>query len=195
MKIPLGYQITEYDCVPTTFINALKYLFKRDEILPEIIKNIYMYSLDTYNRAGKLGGNGTSYFSVKLISNWLNEFSKCHNLKLKCETLECNEINLNNNGKILRCINNNGVAAVKVYFGYPDIYHYVLLTSIDDNYVYVFDPYYRKRNFKNKKIEIIVDTPELFNRKINKSLFAEKEKNFYAMGLLEDRECTLLYRL
>lgn len=195
MKTPLGYQITEYDCVPTTFINALKYLLQRDEIFPEIIRNIYMYSLDTYNRKGKLGGNGTSYFAVELISNWLNEFSKSHNLKIKCRTLEREAINLKADSKIYECLNNNGVAAVKVYFDYPNIYHYVLLTSIDDDYVYVFDPYYRKRNFKDKEVEIIIDKSEIYNRRISKSRFEKEEEIFYAMSFMKDRECTLLYRI
>ncbi|AJA47990.1 peptidase [Clostridium pasteurianum DSM 525 = ATCC 6013] len=194
MKTPLGYQSTEYDCVPTTFINALKYLFERHEIFPEIIKNIYMYSLDTYNKNGKLGGNGTSYFAVELISNCINEFSKSHNLKIKCETLKNKEINLKTNSKVYKCLNNNGVAAVKVYFD-SNIYHYVLLTSIDDDYVYVFDPYYRKRNFKDKEIKIIMDKSELYNRKISKSRFTEEQEKFYAMSLMEDRECTLIYKL
>lgn len=194
MKTPLGYQITEYDCVPTTFINALKYLFERDEIFPEVIKNIYIYSLDTYNKNGKSGGNGTSYFAVKLISNWLNEFSKSHNLKIECQTLESKEINLEADSKIYECLKNNGVAAAKVYFD-PNIYHYVLITSIDNDYVYVFDPYYRKRNFKDKEIEIIVDKSEIYNRRIRKSRFTEKEEKFYAMGFVEKRECTLLNKL
>ena len=32
MKIPLRYQISEYDCGPTSMLNAVSYLFEREEI-------------------------------------------------------------------------------------------------------------------------------------------------------------------
>jgi len=46
MKNQLCYQTSEYDCGPTTLINAFRYLFEREEIMPEIIKTIYLYTLD-----------------------------------------------------------------------------------------------------------------------------------------------------
>ena len=36
MKVPLRYQNTEYDCGTTTFINALAYLYDREEIPVEL---------------------------------------------------------------------------------------------------------------------------------------------------------------
>ena len=35
MKVPLRYQMTEYDCGPTSLLNAVSYLFEREEIPPE----------------------------------------------------------------------------------------------------------------------------------------------------------------
>lgn len=35
MKNPLHYQLSEYDCGPTSMMNALAYLFEREEIPPE----------------------------------------------------------------------------------------------------------------------------------------------------------------
>ena len=32
MKSPLRYQVTQYDCGPTTMTNAILYLFEREEI-------------------------------------------------------------------------------------------------------------------------------------------------------------------
>ena len=46
MKSPLRYQFSEYDCGPTTMLNAVSYLFEREEIPPEIIRNVMLYSLD-----------------------------------------------------------------------------------------------------------------------------------------------------
>lgn len=38
MKVPLRFQNTEYDCGTTTYINALAYLFNREEIPIQLIK-------------------------------------------------------------------------------------------------------------------------------------------------------------
>ena len=43
MKNPLRYQNTEYDCGPTTFTNALAFLYDREEIPIELLKAIYKY--------------------------------------------------------------------------------------------------------------------------------------------------------
>ena len=42
MKNPLHYQLTEYDCGPTSLLNAVNYLFEREEIPPEIVRNIML---------------------------------------------------------------------------------------------------------------------------------------------------------
>ena len=34
MKNPLRYQMTEYDCGPTSMLNAMSYLFPREAIPP-----------------------------------------------------------------------------------------------------------------------------------------------------------------
>lgn len=60
MKIPLKYQSSEYDCVPTTFLNALNFLFERKDIPPGVINAIMLYSLDTFNRKGEAGKGGTT---------------------------------------------------------------------------------------------------------------------------------------
>ena len=36
MDNPLRYQMTEYACGPTSMLNAVSYLFQREEIPPEI---------------------------------------------------------------------------------------------------------------------------------------------------------------
>ena len=53
MKNPLQYQISEYDCGPTSLLNALSYLFDREEIAPEVIRNILLYCLDCYSADGR----------------------------------------------------------------------------------------------------------------------------------------------
>ena len=60
MKNLLNYQSSEYDCGPVSLINALRYLYEREEILPDIIKFIMLYCMDTYSEAGEPCKHGTS---------------------------------------------------------------------------------------------------------------------------------------
>ncbi|MBQ6582659.1 MAG: hypothetical protein IJH77_02400 [Mogibacterium sp.] len=76
MKNPLRYQISEYDCGPTSLLNAISYLFEREEISPVIIRNIMLYCLDEYNVEGIMGKKGTSGAAMQYLSYWLNGFGK-----------------------------------------------------------------------------------------------------------------------
>ena len=49
MKNPLHYQLSEYDCGPTSMMNALAYLFEREEIPPEAVRNTMLYCLGAVN--------------------------------------------------------------------------------------------------------------------------------------------------
>ena len=40
MKNPLHYQFSEYDCGPTSMQNAISFLFEREEIPPEVLRNV-----------------------------------------------------------------------------------------------------------------------------------------------------------
>ena len=46
MKVPLRYQNTEYDCGTTSFVNALAYLYDREDVPVELLKAIYKFTLD-----------------------------------------------------------------------------------------------------------------------------------------------------
>ncbi|NOW91073.1 MULTISPECIES: hypothetical protein [Clostridium] len=188
MKTPLGYQCTELDCVPTTITNGIRYLFNRNEIHPEVVKIINLYSLDTKDKNGKVGGKGTSLYSIQLISNSLNQIS---DFQLKCELLLKDEVKLDT---ISNCIEDNGVVAVRVYYG-DSLYHYILVTNIDEKNVYVFDPYYRKKKYEDQEIELIENESVKYNRKIAKERFASEELKIFAMSKVEERECILMGKI
>ena len=42
MKQPLRYQITEYDCGPTSLLNAVSFLFGREDIPPELVRLLHV---------------------------------------------------------------------------------------------------------------------------------------------------------
>ena len=73
MKNPLHYQLSEYDCGPTTMLNAISFLFEREEISPVVIRNVMLYCLDSYNGEGIMGKSGTSSAAMILKIKDLGE--------------------------------------------------------------------------------------------------------------------------
>ena len=71
MKTPLHDQISEYDCGPTSMLNAMSFLFSREELPPEILRNTMLYCLDCYGKEGHPGKSGTSCMAMMFLSNWL----------------------------------------------------------------------------------------------------------------------------
>lgn len=178
-KTPLDYQITEYDCGTTTLFNALRYLFKRDEISPEVYKFIMQYTLDNTNSSGEIGKGGTSIYSLNFISEWLNINSANKGMKMTCENLKKDEISMYN-PKLEEKIKKGAVAILRIYQEYE---HYCLLTKLDKEYAYVFDPYYLNINYydNDDDVEIIKNKPFEFNRKVRRERMEEKTKKDFAL--------------
>jgi hypothetical protein len=190
MKNPLSYQATEYDCGPTSIRNGISYLFNREEIPPDIIKAIMMYCLDGYNKKGEAGKKGTSAMAVVFLSSWFNQFGKMKRFPISSEVLDTEDIYISRDSKIAECLQQGGAAVVGVMLG---CWHYVLLTDIDDEYVYLFDPYYRKNPFREDGVDIITDSPTKMNRRVKHSIMNSLGKANYSMGAIENRECMLIY--
>ena len=91
MKNLLNYQSSEYDCGPVSLTNAIRYLFDREVIYPDIIKYIMLYCLDSYNENGEIGKRGTSASAMLFLSNWLNQFGQVKNFPVACEFLSGEE--------------------------------------------------------------------------------------------------------
>ena len=190
MKNPLHYQTTEYDCGPTTMLNAINFLFHRKDIAPEVVRNIMLYSLDSYNKKGEAHKNGTTGMAMLFLSNWLNQFGKVKKWPIHCEVMNGNEVRINQNSRIAECLGQGGTVVAKVMLG---VWHYVLITGIDSEYIYVFDPYYRVKPFNRKGIDIISDAPTRMNRRIRHDIMNSEGKGDYALGKEDGRECVLLY--
>ena len=93
MKNPLHYQMTEYDCGPTSMLNAISYLFHREEIPPEIVRNIMLYCLDCFGPDGASGKCGTSCMAMMFLSNWLSGFGQAGHLPVSSQYLSGREVN------------------------------------------------------------------------------------------------------
>lgn len=165
-KTPLEYQITDYDCGTTTLLNAIRFLFYRSEISPEIYKFISHHTLDICNTNGEIGKGGTSTQALDFLSNWLNQNSIKQRMPILCTKLINNDVSIYN--KFLEeKIYNGAVAILRVH---QECEHYCLLTSLDSNFAYIFDPYYLEKGTydDDNLVEMIFDKPFEYNRKIKK---------------------------
>lgn len=191
-KTPLDYQITEYDCGTTTLLNALRYLFKRREISPEIYKYIMQYTLDQSNAFGEIGKGGTSVYALEFLCRWLNENAKNKGMNILTNSINKEEISIYNK-KLEYKINKGAVAILRLY---QDVEHYCLLTKIDDEYAYLFDPYYLNINYydKDNEIEIIKDKPFEYNRKVKKERLEKYTTNDFALVRGENSEMIIIER-
>lgn len=190
MKVPLRFQITEFDCGTVALTNAISYLFERKEIPAELIKEISSYTLDCYDEKGNLGGFGTSREAVEFLCKWITNFSKARDFDIKCTYHEKEEVTID---LIRKCIENKGVVYLRTY---QDCEHYVIITDIDDDSVYIFDSYYLEEDYYDdeKMVEIIFDQPFNYNRIVNlKRLDTQTTKDF-ALGPINRRECVCIYR-
>lgn len=173
MKNPLNYQISEYDCGPTSFYNILSFLMTREEILPIYIKKIMKYSMTK----GCGGIDGTSTDSIRFLCNYFSNFS--FPLKFNYAT------NLSKDD-IYLCLDNAGCVLCRTQIdGYP---HYVIITLYDNVYFYIWDPYY-KNNVVDSCIKLDLSHPFKYNRVVFKDRVFSKSNYDYACG----KSCEFVY--
>lgn len=190
MKTPLRYQITEFDCGSVSLINCITFLFERNEIPAELVKAISSYTLDCYDEHGNLGAKGTSREAVKYLTKWIATFSESKDFGISCKYLDGKKVTVN---QIKQCIKNGGCINWRTY---QTCEHYVTITGIDKDYVYVFDPYYMEGDFydSKKQIAIFADRKFDYNRKVKMERFLSEKRQDFALGPVEKREVVLINR-
>lgn len=190
MKTPLGYQSTEFDCGPTTLINAISYLFKREDIPPDVVKHIMLYTLDAYNVKGEFGKSGTSQMAMQFLCSWLNQFGKVKKFPIHGEVLAGREVTLSQTSRITVALQQGGAVVVRLRNAG---WHYVLFTGVEDNNVLLFDPYYRKKPYGVTGVDIITDAPFSHNRRVFFEILNDEDLGLYNMGPAESREAIILF--
>lgn len=187
MKIPLRYQNTEYDCGTTTFVNALAYLYDREDIPVELLKKIYKLTLDVKDSEGIIGKGGTSRSHAELLSKYFVEYANQNdNFDLECEILTSDKINI----EYMK--NNLNRKSVIIARCWQDGEHYVLITKIDDIFAYIFDPYYLEEDYYTQDSDVAIVLHETFshNRLVKiERLFDESKKDF---SLLEKKNRSVI---
>lgn len=193
MHNPLRYQISSYDCGPTSLLNAISYLFPREEIPAEIIRNIMLYSLDCYGPGGTPGKAGTSRMAMRFLANWLDGFGKATPLPLSSRYLSGQAVRLSQESLINDALYRGGAAVVRLFY---DVEHYVLLTGVRDDKVLMFDPWYLPGNDQQMsaaQVEVTLSHEDAYNRIVPRELFNREVKELYALGPVDTREAVLLF--
>lgn len=190
MKTPLRYQITEYDCGPTSLLNGLSFLFEREEIPPEVVRNIMLFCLDSYGADGISGKSGTSHAAMQFLSHWLDGFGETGRLPLASMYLSGQDVNLGQNGRLRDALSRGGAAVVRVDL---EGWHYILLTGIEEDKVYAFDPYRTIDAGLTADAAPAEGHPERYNRILEVGLLERQEMFPYAFGPIEEREAVLLF--
>lgn len=194
MQVPLHYQVSEYDCVPTTLINAVSLLFHRREIPPMVIRHIFLYCLDTVGKDSRFGVGGTSKYAVRLVGNWLNAY-KMKRFSVRTQFLEQGEVDFGLNGRVAQCLGREGVVLCNMLLT-PKEEHYVLVMGMDDQWIYCFDPYRRQaiRGMKGNARIMVSETGRSPNLKINREWFLQNAPGRFCLGPVGIREALLVWR-
>lgn len=193
MKVPFRFQASEYDCVPTTLLNALNYLCARGAIPPLAIQRIFMYCLDTVTSQQGLG-HGTSEYAVQLFAHWLNEYqTKAKDFRIRARYISGKEVHLSQNNLIAQTLNDHGAVALRVKSTGRQ-WHYILCLRLDSELLYAFDPYPKQAN-KNKRNYRFEKWPgeQEYNLVIRREwLDTQSNNNPYQLGSYSEREALLL---
>ena len=171
-------------------MNAIAYLFEREEIPPEAIRNTMLYCLACHSKEGIPGKRGTSRAAMMFLSNWLNEYGELGIMSVSSEYLSGRSVYISEESRINHALNHGGVAVVRLYL---DEEHYVLMTGVENGNILLFDPYYWDESYEQKDILIDKDHPRAYNRIVPFKYFNQENKEIYSLGPLEEREAVLIY--
>lgn len=140
----------------------------------------------------KLEKVGTSVYAMKFLSDWLNENASKKGMNIKCTYIDKENVSIYN--KEIDKINDGAVAILRVY---QDVEHYCLLTKIDNEFAYLFDPYYLNINYydKDDEVEIIKDRPFEFNRKVKKERIENENNKDFSLVKGENSEMIIIEKI
>ena len=190
MKTPLHYQMTEYDCGPISMMNAIIFLFDREQIPPDLIRNIMLYCLDGYGAEGAPGRSGTTRAAMMFLSNFLGSFGRTGQLDLSARYLSGSCVRVSQNSAITDCLRRGGAVVVRLYL--LDDPHYILLTGVQGEKLCAFDPYLPEEPLPEKDIvmtdlavAVLVDLLGVGSVQVSEDL-ALHDAGLFGLGADED---------
>lgn len=195
MKSPLRYQVTEADCGKTSFVNALMYLYEREEIPPQVVDYVTRVTGDC-----NLGVNGymrgTSAHSLAFMAAWCNDYLVKSGFPIRCQALSGDEVIAKDGSPLIEGLKTGAVAVCGCLVG---VDHYVLMVGLEGNDVLVFDPYYEPwppKTFKvpERGVTWVGDKPFSHNRIISREVLNDPESTGYSLFAVSGRDAVLIWR-
>jgi hypothetical protein len=198
-NVTFRQQVSEYDCVPTSLVNALSYLFHRRDIPPFVIQRVYKDCLD-----GE-AARGTTSRAIQELGFWLSCYreKRFKAFAIESKFISGKQVHFRRNSRIIRCLDSQGVALLCVHSS-RNSWHYILCLQSEGGWLHCFDPKpHTKRFIKNDAVQFIATADQ---QKPNARIrFDWLEKEFdqaqhpderkYVLGDIDDRECLLLNRI
>lgn len=191
MKSPLMYQMTERDCGVVSVYNAISFLFDRDEMPLEFLNIMASYSIGCYDEEGNLSNKEFCDNILFFASSWIEDYAKEKHISLRTKHLLGRDVNLL---EIRNCLLAGGSVSLKTKLNNKN--HFVTITKMDNNFIYIFDPYYKTTESYSSQlgIEVILDKPFYYNRKVKIENFIQEKSGELMLGDEDNREAVLFYR-
>lgn len=144
---PFRYQLTDYDCVPTAFLNGIAALFERREIPPTVVQRVYLYTLDTLT-PGQIQGRGTTRPAIEHICAWLESKKEgSFDIRARCKggrgaTRAMREIRTlveQGDPKLAKKVGDGACVLLRICTNANE-WHFVTVIAVDAEGVLAFDP-------------------------------------------------------
>ena len=184
MKNMLAYQTAGNTCAPATFANALRFLFAREEIPAELLRDIYIRGLDEWGPEGEYGLGGTSPNAVAAMSAAVNAYARAAGYPISSEFLRGEDASVLPGSRMWRELEEHpGLAAgVARIYSRNEVPHYVLLTGVSEGRIELFDPSWNSELSTEALAEccgegavrIVADRPYHANRSVEAGHFASR---------------------
>ena len=170
----LNCQISDYDSASTCLLNSLICLYKKDEIPLILVKIIYLNSLDLNPKI--IGDCASSKWTMRRICFKYKKASFKYDLDINYIYLCNSNVTFDT---IKKYVDNKGVVIVR---SKKDVIHYYLITNIDSNYVYIWDPSIYDAGFG------------IYNKVLNINEVDNTKDIDYSLGNIKNREIILATR-
>lgn len=138
MKTPLIYQASLYDCGPTTLVNALRRLYEREELDPELLVEIYARTLDDSNEEGELGKFGTSHQAIRSVLRYFHTYGLGTGFPIDAAIIHGADVVMAPGHKAYDSIAAGAVGIARVWHAGHG--HYILLSGVEEGRLLAFDP-------------------------------------------------------
>jgi hypothetical protein len=199
-KIPFQYQMTTQDCVPTTILNALRYLFPREVIPPAAVALTNKVGMD---EKSCWWSEDQLMHALNSIVNWLNRYDgkgRYRRFRLRATILQNEAVTP---ARIAKCFS-EGQAAIYMGVSMTDDAaddHATLAIYQDAYHTYFFDSYLssardivRKRDHERPGFHFFQGETKSFNVKVPIEHLYSGPVNgdwYYRLGDKNSRFCIL----